>query len=59
MGISYKEVQSRFETIIANKVFEFFIIFVIMASALTVGAKTYNITPFWLQVLEIAETASR
>ena len=55
MGISYKEVQSRFETIIANKVFEFFIIFVIMASALTVGAKTYNITPFWLQVLEIAD----
>ncbi|MBL6690744.1 MAG: ion transporter [Pseudomonadales bacterium] len=55
MGISYKEVQSRFETIISNKIFEFFIIFVIMASALTVGAKTYNITPFWLQVLEIAD----
>jgi len=55
MGISYKEVQSRFETIISNKVFEFFIIYVIMASALTVGAKTYNITPFWLQVLEIAD----
>ncbi|MBO6700900.1 MAG: ion transporter [Pseudomonadales bacterium] len=55
MSISYQEVQSRFEAIIKNKVFEFFIIFVIMASALTVGAKTYNISPFWLQVLEIAD----
>lgn len=47
--------QSRFEEIITNKVFEFFIIFIIMASALTVGAKTYNITPFWLSVLEVAD----
>ena len=27
-----------------------------MASALTVGAKAYNITPFWLSVLEVADT---
>jgi voltage-gated sodium channel len=26
-----------------------------MASALTVGAKAYNITPFWLSVLEVAD----
>lgn len=55
MSISYQDVQERFERIISNKVFEFFIIFVIMASALTVGAKTYNISPFWLQVLEVAD----
>ena len=49
--------QSRFEEIITNKVFEFFIIFIIMASALTVGAKTFNITSFWLSVLEVADIA--
>ena len=49
--------QLRFEKIIANKAFEFFIIFIIMASALTVGAKTFNITPFWLSVLEVADIA--
>ena len=49
--------QSRFEKIIANKAFEFFIIFIIMASALTVGAKTFNITSFWLSVLEVADIA--
>ena len=49
--------QLRFEKIIANKAFEFFIIFIIMASALTVGAKTFNITPFWLSVLEAADIA--
>ena len=43
--------QSKFETLLANKAFEFFIMFVIMASALTVGAKTYDIDPTVLQIL--------
>jgi voltage-gated sodium channel len=47
--------QSRFEEIITNKIFEFFIIFVIVASALTIGVKTHDITPFWLSVLEVAD----
>ncbi|MBT5789511.1 MAG: ion transporter, partial [Gammaproteobacteria bacterium] len=47
--------QSRFEEIISNKIFEFFIIFIIIASALTIGVKTYDITPFWLSVLEVAD----
>lgn len=47
--------QSRFQQIISNKAFEFFIIFVIMASALTIGAKTYNISPLVLQALEISD----
>ena len=49
--------QLRFEKIIANKAFEFFIIFIIMASALTVGAKTFDITPVWLSLLEVADIA--
>jgi voltage-gated sodium channel len=47
--------QSRFKEIISNKRFEFFIIFIIIASALTIGVKTYDITPFWLSVLEVAD----
>ncbi len=47
--------QSRFEDVLKNKAFEFFIIFVIMASALAVGAKTYNISPVMLQVLEVLD----
>ena len=47
--------QSRFKKITQNKAFEFFIVFIIMTSALAVGAKTYDITPFWLSVLEVAD----
>ena len=49
--------QSRFEALLANKAFEFFIMAVIMASALTVGAKTYNISPVALSILEAADLA--
>ena len=49
--------QSRFQQITTNKAFEFFIIFVIIASALTVGAKTYDISPLLLQILEVADNA--
>ena len=47
--------QSRFESVITNRAFEFFIIFVIMASALTVGAKTYDIPPTALYLLNLAD----
>ena len=47
--------QSNFERVITNKAFEFFIIFVIMASALTVGAKTYDISPTALYLLNLAD----
>lgn len=49
--------QSRFESLVANKTFQIFIMLVIMASALTVGAKTYNISPVLLSVLEVADIA--
>ncbi len=47
--------QSHFERIMTNKAFEFFIIFVIITSALTVGAKTYNIPDVWMRLLELAD----
>ena len=49
--------QSRFEALLGNKAFEFFIMAVIMTSALTVGAKTYDIPPFAMRVLEVADIA--
>lgn len=49
--------QSKLEALLANKAFEFFIIAVIMLSALTVGAKTYDISPIALTVLEVADLA--
>ena len=47
--------QSRFENILSNKLFEFFIIGVIIISALTVGLKTFNISPFLQNVLKLAD----
>ena len=49
--------QSRFESLLANKAFEVFIMLVIMASALTVGAKTYDISPVAMGFLEVAAVA--
>ena len=49
--------QSRFESLLANKAFELFIMLVIMASALTVGAKTYDISPVAMGFLEAADVA--
>ena len=49
--------QSRFESLLANKAFEVFIMLVIMASALTVGAKTYDISPVAMGFLEVADVA--
>jgi voltage-gated sodium channel len=49
--------QSRFESVISNRAFEFFIIFVIMTSALTVGVKTYDIPPTMLYLLNLADNA--
>ncbi len=47
--------QTRFQQLITNKLFETFIIIVIMTSALTVGAKTYNISPLMMSIIEIAD----
>lgn len=52
MGLSVSELRDRFETLRSNRWFEGFVIAVIVLSALVIGAKTYNIHPTWLRVLE-------
>lgn len=44
-------VQQKFNTLRSNKVFESFVIGIIIFSALVIGAKTYNIPPSILQVV--------
>ena len=43
-------VQEKFNTLRSNKMFEFFVISIIIFSALVIGAKTYDISPttLWL-----------
>ena len=47
--------QSRFEAIRSNKIFEFFIMSIIMVSALMVGAKTYELSPAAFQTMIILD----
>lgn len=42
---SFKTLEARFAALRSNKIFESFVIFVIVFSALVIGAKTYNIPP--------------
>lgn len=50
--MSAASLQNRFITIRNNKLFEFFVIGVIIFSALIIGAKTYQISPTWMSVFE-------
>ncbi len=43
--INMAQLQQRFTTLRSNKVFELFVVFVIIGSALLVGAKTYELHP--------------
>lgn len=50
----------RLEKLKDNRLFEFIVVGIIILSALVIGAKTYNIDPLWLSLLEgldIAVTA--
>ncbi len=47
--------QTRFQKIRSNKVFETFIIIIIMASALVVGVKTYDLPPLVYQILYVLD----
>jgi len=49
--------QARFESIRSNKLFETSIIIIIMASALVVGVKTYDLPPLVYQILHILDWA--
>lgn len=49
--------QAFFWRIRSNKLFEGFVIFIIIASALLIGAKTYDISPLMSQIISIADWA--
>lgn len=51
------QLQQRFMTLRQNKAFEFFVIAVIVLSALVIGAKTYHIPPLALNIFEVLDTA--
>ena len=51
MSFSSESIQSRFAALHQNKFFEFFVISVIVISALMVGVKTYDIHPGFITVM--------
>lgn len=51
------ELQQRFLTLRSNKAFEFFVISVIILSALVIGAKTYNIPQLALDIFAMLDLA--
>lgn len=51
--MNYKIIEARFEQLRANKLFESFVIFVIVFSALVIGVKTYEIPPMMIQVIYV------
>lgn len=53
--IDIQKLQDRFIAIHQNKIFETFVIFVIVLSAMMIGAKTYNIHPLFLDVLGVMD----
>jgi voltage-gated sodium channel len=55
--LSIANLQTRFLHLRENKAFEFFVITVIVLSALVIGAKTYNISPLWWKIFMLMDTA--
>ena len=55
MSSSIELIQSRFVALHQNKFFEFFIIFVIIFSALMVGVKTYEVYPGLLTFINLLD----
>jgi len=49
------KVQQKFNTLRSNKIFEFLIIGIIIFSALVIGAKTYNIAPGILWIVNLLD----
>lgn len=57
MVSSLSQFQSRLEALQRNKLFESAVILIIVISALTIGAKTYNLSPELTQALEWLDVA--
>lgn len=55
--MTFSQLQSRFNTLRSNKLFETFVIGVILFSALVIGAKTYDIPGPLLQFVAALDTA--
>ncbi|MCK5648630.1 MAG: ion transporter, partial [Gammaproteobacteria bacterium] len=47
--------QEKLNTLRSNKIFEFFVISIIIFSALVIGAKTYNISPATLWFVHLLD----
>lgn len=55
--MSIKNLKTALDTLNSNKFFQFTIIAFILLSALMVGVKTYDVDPFYLQLLTYIDTA--
>lgn len=55
--VSAADLQARFERLRSNKLFELFVVLIIVLSALLIGAKTYELPPIARTVLPILDMA--
>ncbi|MCF6301028.1 MAG: ion transporter [Proteobacteria bacterium] len=55
MSISYTNLQQSFHKLSSNRMFEFFVVSIIIFSALIVGAKTYDISDNVLKIISILD----
>lgn len=53
--VAFDELQTRFERLRSNKLFETLVIGVILISALVIGASTYDMPPWMLTVLNVLD----
>lgn len=57
MSPEHKSLQAKFYRLRNNKAFELFVIVVIIFSAVTIGAKTYDMSPWVLQLVKVLDWA--
>jgi len=57
MNIMPSDWKERFIVIRSNKAFEMVVIFIIVLSAMMIGASTYDIAPHWISVLRVLDIA--
>mgnify|MGYP003634981164 CR=1 FL=1 len=55
MKLSSTKLQTQFQTLKDNRIFEFFVIFIIIISALEIGAKTYALSENALRVTQFLD----
>ena len=55
MKLSSNYLQTQFQTLKENRIFEFFVIFIIIISALEIGAKTYALSDNALKITQFLD----